>query len=166
MQGIQCHEHVLSYISFECNLTENESKGDRFQVWLCSAVLVQGSSCLSKCAQQEKLKGSKPKAPKICSRRSKKVMWLSRETEFSGKFKFMFCCSHIPEYFLRNLQDFDGNLKYTWVTRKELRQLNIQQIKVFFPSNSGNLCPAAGYEVQEIWKNVWNTSSWNKSMWI
>lgn len=44
------------------------------------------------------------------------MMCLSRETDFSGKFKlFMFCYSHMPEYFFRCPQDFDGSLKYTQV---------------------------------------------------
>lgn len=52
----------------------------------CSAAPGQGSSCLSKCAQQEKLRASKPRAAEICSRWSKKSMWLSGGTDFSGKF--------------------------------------------------------------------------------
>lgn len=124
----------------------------------CSAALGQGRSCLSKHAQQEKLKESKPKAHKICSRWSKQMMWLSREIDFSGELKlFVFCCSHVSEYFLRSLQDFDGKLKYTQVetlTRKEFSltgpyQLNIQHIKVFFLCNSWILCASAGYQIQE-----------------
>lgn len=69
----------------------------------------------------------------------------------------MFCCSHMPEYFLRSLQDFDGSLKYTQVEtlpRKELNltgphQPNIQHIKFYFLSNAWHLCASAGYEVQE-----------------
>lgn len=66
-------------------------------------------------------------------------------------------CFVVPaysEYFLRSLQDFDGNLKHTQVEtlpRKDLSLTgpNIQHIKVFFLSNSWNLCASAGCEVQE-----------------